>query len=164
MTLDDIRIYRANKKEIKLVKTNIAWPKLGGNKFVSIDKDKEWVDIEDERFINWMMPSTYPSTYKGWFRLSPDEKEIPAGEYTFQVTNHLDTDLFSGSKYFGFEEYTNYGAKNYPLLLILILVCIVSTVFTCAFCVLVHRERSIEKLIGNTANKNIDLPIMENEV
>lgn len=147
---DDIKIFDKDLREIKLTRKNIAWPQMAGNKFKTINGDKQWVDIEDERFINWMMPNTYPSVFKGWFRLSPEELSIPPGEYTLQVTNHLDASLFGGSKYFGFEEYSQFGAKNLPTLLVLTLVFIVSTAFTVAFCVLVYKEKNVDQACKET--------------
>ena len=151
VTLDDIKIYDENFKEIPLVTTKIAWEKMIGNKFKSLDKTKEWVDVENERFINWMMPSTYPSTIKGWFRLGDSAESIPAGNYTFQVTNNLDAQLFNGEKYFGFEEYDHFGAKNLWLVLILSLVAIFSFTFTCVFYILSKKEANILKTYSRAA-------------
>lgn len=119
-----------------------------GNKFKSINRDIEWVELEDERFVNWMMPNTYPSTYKGWFRIADDESAIQPGQYTFQVKNMLDRNLFKGKKYFGFEEYSSFGAKNMWVLLTFALMFVLSSTFACSFYVLITKEKNIMAMLA----------------
>lgn len=81
---DSFEFFKQSGKEIKLSTTGIAWEGLKGTKFRSTDKSKEWADIEDERFINWMRPNTFPNVYKAWGRL---EEEIEPGLYTAKIKN-----------------------------------------------------------------------------
>lgn len=139
---------------MELSTENITWPRLAGNKFgYSTDKEKQkdepspqdkatyWVDVEDNRFINWMMPNTYPSAYKGWFRL---KKNLPKGSYTFRVLNSMDVSKFDGEKFIGFEEYSMLGAKNYFTALVLIIISISSITFSIIFSKLLNSEKQLE--------------------
>ncbi len=81
---DTFEFFKQTGKEIKIRTTGIAWEGLKGTKFRSTDKSKEWVDIEDERFINWMRPNTFPNVYKAWGRL---EEEIEPGLYIAKIRN-----------------------------------------------------------------------------
>ena len=135
---DDLRIYDESNNEIQLTTEGITWPDLKGTKFSSKNTSLEWVDVESNRFINWMMPNTYPSTYKAWFRtLQP----IYPGNYTFVVENGLDPSLFSGSKYFGFEDISIVGARNYITVLIVTVILLMSVSFTCIFNHLLGKEQ-----------------------
>ena len=120
---------------------DISWEGLIGNKFKSVNKSEEWLDIESNRFVNWMMPNTYFSTYKAWFRPTQD---ILPGEYIFQVKNSLDTELFSGSKYFGFEEYSPIGAKNLILTEVMFLIFLMSVTLATNFYFLTTKEKQFE--------------------
>ena len=71
-------------KTIELSNQNIAWPGLIGTKFNSVNRSEEWVNIEDERFINWMRPNTAKNVYKNWGRF---EEDLEAGEYTVTIFN-----------------------------------------------------------------------------
>ena len=145
---DDLRIFDANNNEVQLNRTGLTWPGLEGNKFKNTDDaaSTQWIDIQSDRFVNWMMPNTYPSTYKGWFR---PIGQIPAGQYTFQVNNALDASLFAGEKYFGFEQYSGIGAKNYIMLFSMVLIFIISAGLSVFFWVLIARESEVEKkLVG----------------
>ena len=87
----------------------ISWYGLKGNKFRSIDKTREWVNIESERLINWMRPNTWTNVYKAWGRL---EDDLPAGQYTVKIFNDLDPDIFAGQKLFGLSVLSPLGGRN----------------------------------------------------
>jgi LEM3 (ligand-effect modulator 3) family / CDC50 family len=156
---DDLRIFDSSNNEVILNKTSdLTWPGLKGNKFRNTNTTTQWIDIESDRFVNWMRPNTYPSTYKGWFRPT---SSIAAGAYTFQVNNALDVSLFAGEKYFGFEEYSVIGAKNYILLFSMILVFIISTSLSVFFWVLIARESELEKKLGGRDTvKTVQVPLL----
>ena len=72
------------KKSIEISTEKIAWPGLIGTKFRSVNRSEEWVNIEDERFINWMRPNTAKNVYKNWGRF---EQDLKAGEYAVTIFN-----------------------------------------------------------------------------
>lgn len=123
---------------------------MKGNKFRSADPSTEWLDMEDERFINWMMPSTYFNTYKAWFRVP---QTIPAGEYKFRIYNQMDPALFDGQKLMGFEEIGPLGAKNYFVLFLTAVVFIASLVFSVIFRVMTNRENAIMHTIEKDSQR-----------
>lgn len=154
-----MRIFYKNLTEIPLDRTNLTWDGLKDNKFVSTNRSKEWLDVTSDRFINWMMPNTYPSTYKGWFRPT---QMILKGEYVFQVKNMLDHNLFKGSKYFGFEEYSPIGAKNLILTQFMFLIFLMSSTLTCFFYRMISKEEKAEKIQTQFEVKNpLAAPLMD---
>lgn len=64
--------------------TEISWYGLKGSNFKSIDKNREWVNIESETFINWMRPNTWFNVYKAWGRVDTD---MLPGNYTVKIFN-----------------------------------------------------------------------------
>lgn len=155
---DDLRIFDSNNREVLLNRSGLTWPGLKGNKFMNTNNKTQWIDVEQDRFVNWMMPNTYPSTYKGWFRPIGN---IPSGTYTFQVNNALDTGLFAGEKYFGFEEYSAIGAKNYIMLFSMVLIFIISTSLSLFFWVLIGKEQAVEKkLAGRETMAGMKAPLL----
>ena len=84
--LDNFWFFRAKEPEkpVILNTTDITWSGLKGNKYNSVNTTKEWLDLEDERFINWMRPNTFPYAYKSWGRL---EEDLEPGNYTLKIFN-----------------------------------------------------------------------------
>lgn len=54
------------------------------SKFKNYDLTKQWLDVTDERFINWMKSSSQPSFKKLWGIVNQD---LEAGDYTISITN-----------------------------------------------------------------------------
>ena len=59
-------------KRISISKDSISWKGLKGDKFKSVNKSQEWVNIESETFINWMRPNTWQNVYKAWGRFNEE--------------------------------------------------------------------------------------------
>lgn len=97
------------------------------------------------------MPNTYFSTYKAWFRPTQD---IQAGDYIFQVKNYLDTDLFNGKKYFGFEEYSPIGAKNLILTEVMFLIFLMSLALAINFYLMTAKEKLFEAEFKNSGQSD----------
>jgi len=120
-------------EQINLSTKNIAWHGFEGTKFKSTNKSREWVDVEDERFINWMRPNTLSNVYKAWGRF---EQSLIPGEYIVKIYNFQDEARFGGHKYFGFASLTKLGADNSYIPIVLGIISICSMIFTGIFFVI----------------------------
>jgi len=56
----------------------------------------QWLDVQNEHFINWMQWATTPDWMKLWGRI---DVPMPAGNYSLFPYNSFDVSLFQGSKY-----------------------------------------------------------------
>lgn len=51
---------------VPIATTGIAWTSDRLYKFVNVDLNRQWIDVQDERFINWMRVSPYNHFAKTW--------------------------------------------------------------------------------------------------
>ncbi|CAD8163278.1 unnamed protein product [Paramecium pentaurelia] len=68
-------------KQILITDKGISW-ESDREKFTNINLDKQWIDMESERFINWMRPSPLSRFRKLWGRIDQD---LEAGTYTVNI-------------------------------------------------------------------------------
>jgi len=68
---------------IDISTNDIAWPS-DLKKYKLSDASKQWLNVTDPRFMNWMRIATLPDFRKLWGRVNQD---LIAGTYTVQITN-----------------------------------------------------------------------------
>ena len=120
---------------------SISWNHLKGTKFRSVDLSKEWTDIENERFINWMRPTTFQHMTKVWGRF---ERDIPAGPSLVLIDNMMDVENFDGAKYFGIEVGGWFGGRNMYMPVVMGVLTLCSLVFTFVFFITKRAEQDID--------------------
>ena len=92
--------------------------------------ERQWKDIEDERFIVWMRPSALPDFRKPWGRINTDLKK---GEYILYIKNNYPVESFNGEKYFIISMANAFGGKNYLLAVLYFVVGGFSAIFGLLF-------------------------------
>jgi hypothetical protein len=76
---------------IEIKDKGIVWDGLKGTRFKNDDKSKQWADVEEERFIDWMKQPMTPNFSHLVGVISSDLKE---GHYLMQITNGKSYSLF----------------------------------------------------------------------
>ena len=79
-------------------------------RFKNVDLSKQWLDVEDERFVVWMRNSPFPDFRKIWGKIDQD---LPKGDYTVEVKARWDISSFGGEKYIVLAQTNSLGGKNY---------------------------------------------------
>ncbi|CAD8091264.1 unnamed protein product [Paramecium sonneborni] len=79
--------------QISVIDKGIAW-ESDIEKFSNINLDNQWIDMESERFINWMRPSPLSRFRKLWGRIDQD---LEAGTYTVNIQINTN-DAFAQTK------------------------------------------------------------------
>ena len=75
-------------------------------KFKNFDLSRQWINVEQERFINWMKISPFSDVRKTWGRINSN---LPKGNYKLNVFNNWNSYIFDGKKYFGLTEVNGLG-------------------------------------------------------
>ena len=81
-------------------------------KFFKRRKDyqvKQWIDVENEHFINWMNIPTFSTFKKIWGRIDFD---LEPGKYYLIVTNNYDIKKYESQKYFCISNTNKFGINN----------------------------------------------------
>jgi len=120
---------------IALSHKGIAWPDDVKNKYknladVTLKQTKQWLDVEDERFMVWMRASATPNFRKVWAKINSN---LAAGTYTVSITNNWHVNVFSGKKYFILAKTNGLGGKNYFLATVYIIMGGLCLIFTFIF-------------------------------
>ncbi|XP_051912656.1 uncharacterized protein LOC127594977 [Hippocampus zosterae] len=91
--------------------SGISWPGDKGLKFKRSPNSaqEQWIDPEDERFINWMRVAGLPSFQKLWGVL---ETDLRPGSYTVQVDNQFNASFFGSSKALVLATASALGTRN----------------------------------------------------
>ena len=87
----------------------IAWADDLQYKFRNIDLSRQWIDVTDERFINWMRISPYNSFVKTWGKINAG---VPSGTLEVVVSNSWRTEAFRVRKSFILTNADFYGTPN----------------------------------------------------
>lgn len=87
----------------------IAWSDDKNYKFKNIDINRQWIDMTNERFINWMKISPFSNFRKTWGVLQAD---LPAGDYKMMIRNYWNSSLFGGEKWFVLSQTNAFGGRN----------------------------------------------------
>jgi len=83
-------------------------------------KTKQWIDVENEHFINWMNVETFHNFRKLWGRI---EKDLDVGNYTFLIKNNYNVSKYKAEKFIVLSDSNIFG-ENYFFGYILIAVAI----------------------------------------
>lgn len=120
---------------IALSHTGIAWPDDVKNKYknlkiVAEKNTKQWLDVEDERFMVWMRASATPNFRKVWAKI---DSTLAAGTYKVDIINNWHVNVFNGKKYFILAKTNGLGGKNYFLATVYIIMGGLCLIFTFIF-------------------------------
>jgi hypothetical protein len=96
-------------QSIRISSQNISWSSDREYKFKNTDLGKQWLDIEDERFINWIKVSPFENFIKTWGVINED---LPIGRYQFRVSNTWNSAIFGGRKSIILREANFFGGSN----------------------------------------------------
>lgn len=91
----------------------------------------QWLDVEDEHFINWMKVAAGPNFWKLWGVI---EEDLESGSYEFEITNNYDVSGWGGKKYIILSTANALGGKNYFLGTVFLCAGILSCIATVFFC------------------------------
>ena len=109
---DSFELKKVDSAPINIYEEGIAWS-IDKKKFKnSENRDKQWLDVESERFMVWMRPASLPDFRKPWGKITTDLKK---GNYVLTVTNNYQVKSFDGEKYFILSTVNALGGKNYFL-------------------------------------------------
>ena len=109
---DTFVLKKGDNDEIVIKEEGIAWS-IDKKKFKnSPNRDKQWIDVESERFMVWMRPASLPDFRKPWGII---DKDLEKGNYVLTVTNNYQVKSFDGEKYFILSTVNALGGKNYFL-------------------------------------------------
>ena len=97
---------------IPILDKGIAWKDDIKDKFKNYDLNKQWINVESERFMNWMKISPFPQFQKTWGRI---EQDLQEGLYVVEIDNRWDVLKFSGKKRFGLSDSNVFGSQNFFL-------------------------------------------------
>lgn len=70
----------------------------------------QWKDVEDEHFMVWFQPDTFPNFIKLWGRIDSDLKKDTT--YTLTITNTWATSSIEAKKYVYFSEVNAFGGDS----------------------------------------------------
>ena len=88
---------------------DISWSNEKELKFKNIDLNRQWIDMEGERFINWMKIAPFDGFRKTWGVL---HQNLPKGVYTMRINNYWDVSVYEGEKWFILSEINAFGGRN----------------------------------------------------
>ena len=100
-----------NGTRIKINEYNISNEYLR-NKFYKRRNDykiKQWIDVENEHFINWMNIETFHNFKKIWGKIDIDLKP---GNYNLYIKNNYDIKKYDAEKYFCLSNTNRFGINN----------------------------------------------------
>ncbi|CAD8059969.1 unnamed protein product [Paramecium sonneborni] len=124
------QVVNETKKEITISSKGIAWPSDLDGRYKNIDLNRQWIDMEDERFMVWMRTAALPQFRKLWGKIDQD---LEAGIYEVQITNTYNVSSFNGKKFIVFSTTNAFGGKNEFLSIAYICVGVVCCVVTLGF-------------------------------
>ena len=105
---------QGSDQEIIISEEDIAWS-IDKKKFKNLDSEKinkQWTNVESERFMVWMRPAALPDFRKPWGKINQDLKK---GNYILTIENQYQVKSFDGKKYFILSTVNALGGKNYFL-------------------------------------------------
>lgn len=107
--------------------SGITWPGDVYGKYRRAENSNltQWIDPENEHFINWMRISGLPNFKKLWGKVySP----LATGNYSMTISNNFNLTEWSGKKSFILATDSSAGGKNYLLPITLLLACVASLI------------------------------------
>ncbi|KAL4433528.1 hypothetical protein ABPG74_002925 [Tetrahymena malaccensis] len=148
---DTFQLYNAaTQQRVPIDESGIAWPDDKGNKFKmdQKNKDKYWIDVENEHFIVWMRTSGLPNFRKLWGIV---KEKLPKGNYYIMVNNIYDVSNFKGHKNIILSTSGPFGGKNQFLSIAFIVVGSISVLIAVAFFI---KQRTTDNRFGNSRHQD----------
>ena len=115
---------------MQMLSTGIYFLKI---RFKNINLSKQWLDVENERFIVWMRNAPFPDFRKLWGIIDQD---LPKGTYKLSVTTNWDISKFDGEKSIVLSQTNFLGGKNYFLAYCYLVVGGISLILAISFILL----------------------------
>lgn len=97
---------------IPISNVGIAWPDDINYRFKNANLSLQWIDIQQERFMNWMKVSPFMDFRKTWGVINSN---LQAGNYTVFINPLWDSSIFSGQKWIVLSQTNAFGGRNYFL-------------------------------------------------
>ena len=72
-------------------------------------QNRQWIDVENEHFINWMNIETFHNFKKLWGKIDFDLKP---GNYNLIISNNYDIKKYDADKYFCISNTNAFGINN----------------------------------------------------
>eukprot|EP00358_Blepharisma_japonicum_P001361 CAMPEP_0202946684 /NCGR_PEP_ID=MMETSP1395-20130829/9821_1 /ASSEMBLY_ACC=CAM_ASM_000871 /TAXON_ID=5961 /ORGANISM="Blepharisma japonicum, Strain Stock R1072" /LENGTH=218 /DNA_ID=CAMNT_0049647427 /DNA_START=285 /DNA_END=938 /DNA_ORIENTATION=+ len=141
---DTYALYNSSSGQIAIREYGIAL-ESDFETFINSDNYEtvQWIDKEDEHFINWMKIAAMRKFWKLWGVVDQD---IKAGQYFVDITNNYDVSKWEGEKAVVLSTVNALGAKNFFLGSVFLcagILCCIATVFFCSMGVM-SEKRIIE--------------------
>ena len=138
---DTFRIFnQVTNSEVAIGSKGISWPDDLQYNFKNADLSKQWMDVTDERFINWMKISPFTDFKKTWGRI---DQALSAGLYRIEIGNRWDSSIFGGEKWVLLTTTNALGSKNYFLAY-----CYLVIGFLCLLFIIIFVFRKIKRPKG----------------
>lgn len=115
---------------VNFVGSGIAWADDINHKFKNVDLSRQWINMEDERFMNWVKIAPFSDFRKTW---GVSNADIPKGTYLMTINNYWDSSIFEGQKWFVLSETNAFGGRNEFLAYTYIAVGSLSIILAMAF-------------------------------
>ena len=100
---DSYELYKIINEKNEIKKININEKNISNKylreKFFKKNKNyknKQWIDVENEHFINWMNVETFHNFRKLWGRI---EEDLDIGNYTVLIKNNYDISQYNAEKF-----------------------------------------------------------------
>ena len=113
---DSYELYK-NINEDQLIKIDINEKEISNKylreKFFKRNKNykkTQWIDVENEHFINWMNVETFHNFRKLWGRI---ENDLDVGNYTFLIKNNYDISQYNAEKFIVLSDSNIFGENNF---------------------------------------------------
>ena len=140
---DSYKIKKQGTDEVILISDqDIAWS-IDKKKFKNSENmHKQWLNVENERFMVWMRPATLPDFRKTWGIINKDLKK---GKYILEIENNYPVESYDGEKYFILSTVNALGGKNYFLAILYFIVGGISIIAGVLFVIGYKRFNQEEK-------------------
>ncbi|EGR32892.1 ligand-effect modulator 3 LEM3 family protein, putative [Ichthyophthirius multifiliis] len=113
---DEYKLYKIDgnqKQEINIKSDNISW-EFDQKNIKNYDAQQQWINIENQRFQNWIRVSGLSKFKKLWGKIDQDLK---TGNYIIEINNKFDQKIYNTYKNILINNVTSIGGKN-PVLVI----------------------------------------------
>ena len=137
---DNFKITK-NNVEIFIDDNNIAWD-VDRERFKNLDLSKQWIDLENERFINWIKIAPFQNFIKTWGVINED---LDAGIYNVLIDSLWDVELFGGQKNIFLSQVNDFGGRNLFLAWSLLVVGFLSLFFGFLFLLTLRKNKKLKK-------------------
>lgn len=124
---DTFSLSSASGVSFAIDESSISWPNDVYGKYRRAENSSatQWIDPQNEHFVNWMRISGLPNFKKLWGKI---HSPLAAGNYTMTITNNFNLTEWSGRKSFILATDSSAGGKNYLLPITLLLACVASLI------------------------------------